>query len=293
MKENRRVTPEEFAHKFLDGDFLSIYSQTTEEFKQEVSFEQLKELGESFNSGVDCFSLEMKTNLNRDLTQYLWLDSSRDKAMVVFFAPDNVIHGIRLAPFISYPESDRQFSRNAYIMPIKEEWFVFWGGTNQFINYHYPYENQRYAYDLVIMKDGLSYHDSRNNLSNYYAFNKEITAPAHGKIVKIVDGMKDNAIGELNSEYPEGNCVIMEHRNNEFSMLAHLKQDSIVVKEGDSITKGQLIALCGNSGNSTEPHLHFQVMNSSNYREGSSIRIRFEKGLDPIQGDFISPAVFS
>lgn len=286
------VTPAEFGHKFLNGEFALVYSQTTEEFKQLVTLTQFIEIAEPFNSGVEIYNLEMSTNLNNDITQYLWLDSRREKAIIVSFDRNNVIHGLIITPFITYPESDHQFTKNAYIMPITNEWFVFWGGINQFVNYHYVYEDQRYAYDLVIIKDGLSYRESINNLENYYAFNREITAPADGKVVKIIDGVIDNVIGELNPDQPEGNCIIIEHSNNEFSMLAHLKQNSIIVNEGESVIRGQVVGLCGNSGNSTEPHLHFQVMNSENYLEGKSIRIKFENGLDPIQGDFISPDNF-
>lgn len=283
------VTPEDFGYRFLNEEFSVVYFQTTKEFKQLATIEQFIEYGGSFNSGVEAYELEMCTSLNKYITQYLWLDSKREKVISVSFDEDNIIHGLSLAPFVSYPESDRQYTRNTYIMPIKEEWFVFWGGTNQFINYHYVYDDQRYAYDLIMMKDGQSYKDSINRIENYYAFNKEIIAPTDGKIVKILDGIKDNAIGELNSSQPEGNCVIVEHKNNEYSMLAHLKQNSIVVNEGESIKRGQLIGLCGNSGNSSEPHLHFQVMGSLNYLSGKSIRIRFEDGFEPIQGDFISP----
>jgi len=247
----------------------------------------VRKFGKSFNSGVEAYSLELKTKLNKDITQYSWLDNKREKVISVSFDDKNTIHALSLAPFVSYPKSDRQYTQNTYIMPVKEEWCVFWGGTNQLINYHYVYKNQRYAYDLIMTKEGQSYKDSVNRIENYYAFNKEIIAPADGKVVKIIDGMKDNAIGEFNSSQPTGNCVIVQHKNNEYSMLAHLKQNSIVVNEGETIKQGQLIGLCGNSGNSSEPHLHFQVMNSANYFNGRSIRIRFENGFEPIQGDVI------
>lgn len=283
------VSPEDFGYNFLNKEFTIIYAQTTEEFKKLVSLEQFIEFGESFNSGVESYTLEMSTSLTNNITQYLWLDSEREKIISVAFDSSNTIHGLYLAPFVTYPESDRQYTKNSYMLPIKEEWFVFWGGTNQFINYHYVHEDQRYAYDLIIVKDGQSYNGLMDKKENYYAFNKEIIAPADGKVVKIIDGMKDNEIGETNTSQPEGNCVVIEHKNNEYSMLAHLKQASIVVNEGDSVKQGQLIGKCGNSGNSTEPHLHFQVMNSPHYLNGQSIRIRFENGKEPIQGEFVRP----
>lgn len=288
-RQDIKVTPEDFGNSFLNGEFSVIYHQTTEEFKQLATINKFIEYGESFNYGVETYNLEMSTNLNKNIKQYIWLDSKREKVISVSFDEDNIIHGLSLAPFVSYPESDRQYTQNTYIMPIKEEWFVFWGGTNQFINYHYVYDDQRYAYDLIIIKDGQSYKDSINKNENYYAFNKEIVAPTDGKVVKVLDGIEDNVPGEMSPNQPEGNCVIIEHKNNEYSMLAHLKQNSILVKVGEIVQKGQVIGLCGNSGNSSEAHLHFQVMNSLDYLNGKSIRIRFEGDHEPIQGDFINP----
>lgn len=48
-----------------------------------------------------------------------------------------------------------------------------------------------------------------------------------------------------------------------------------------------MIGLCGNSGHSSEPHIHFQVMNSPNLKKCKSISIRFSNGVQPVQGDFV------
>jgi murein DD-endopeptidase MepM/ murein hydrolase activator NlpD len=123
--------------------------------------------------------------------------------------------------------------------------------------------------------------------ANHYAFNKEIVAPADGKVIKVIDGIPDNKPGEMYSNIPEGNCVIIEHANKEYSMLAHLKCHSVMVKEGEMVSRGHVIGACGNSGNSTETHLHFHVMDTPDYLNGKSIRIQFENNIEPIQGDFI------
>lgn len=91
----------------------------------------------------------------------------------------------------------------------------------------------------------------------------------------------------MNAEYPAGNYVIIEHENKEYSMLAHLKKNSIQVKVGELVKEGQHIGRCGNSGNSSEPHLHFQIMNSIDFESARSIRIRFKDDNKPIQGDTI------
>ena len=288
MDETTIISPENFGAAFLSGSYSALYHQFSVDFKKVVSLQQFIELGNEFNEGVKEYILEMATNTLGDIKQYIWLDETREKVISVSFGGNHTIYGIHLAPFITNPEGDRTYTKNEYMMPVKGEWYVFWGGTNQFINYHYVYEGQRYAYDLIVLQDGQSYSDSPNENENYYAFNKEILAPADGVVVKVIDGIEDNVPGEMNPVIPEGNCMIIEHPNNEYSMMAHLKNHSLLVQEGERVKKGQVIGCCGNSGNSSEAHLHFQVMNSADYRMGQSIRIRFENGKEPIQGDFIN-----
>jgi murein DD-endopeptidase MepM/ murein hydrolase activator NlpD len=73
-----------------------------------------------------------------------------------------------------------------------------------------------------------------------------------------------------------GNLIIIKHAEGEYSLLAHFKQNSIRVKIGDKVTKGQTIGLCGNSGNSSEPHLHFQVQNTPFFEDEASMKTFFE-----------------
>ena len=287
-KEERiNITPANFGQRFLESDFEAIYEQCSKDVKTLITLEQFIEIANSFNLSVESYDLSTTTSLG-SLTQYVWLDNRKEKAICVAFDTVNVIQSLLLKPYIIFPESDQCYTKNKYIMPVKEEWFVFWGGINELINYHYAYASQRYAYDLVIMKDGQSYKDIPTRNENYYAFNKEVVAPADGQVVKVIDNIADNVLGETNELQPAGNYVVIAHQNNEFSMLAHFKQYSIQVKVGDSVKQGQVIGLCGNSGNSSEPHIHFQVMDSEDYINGQSIRIRFEDGTEPIQGDTVS-----
>lgn len=281
------IQPTDFGTLFHQGEYERIYKQTTKEFQNLISFEQFIELAASFNVGVSYYQLEFSVTIENTV-QYLWLDDRREKAIHVSFNHNSTIQNLYVKPYTTYPDCDKLYTKNTYIMPIKGEWFVFWGGTNEFINYHYVYENQRYAYDLIQVKDNTSYKETRLRNENFYAFNQEILSPATGKVVKVIDGLKDNTPGEMDADNPAGNFVIIEHEYKEYSMLAHLKKDSIKVREGDNVTEGQCIGRCGNSGNSSEPHLHFQVMDSSDLYKGTSIRIRFKNGLEPIQGDVVS-----
>ncbi|WP_234007811.1 M23 family metallopeptidase [Lysinibacillus sp. FJAT-14745] len=280
-------SPEEIIDIWLSEGYEKVYNATSKEFQKIVTLEQFIELSTSFNNGVKNYQLETKTVL-QNLTHYVWLDDRREKAVVASFDKFNQIQRFYLTPFTVFPKTDQQYTENKYIMPIRDEWFVFWGGTNEFVNYHYLYESQRYAYDLVKVQDGQSYQNSQIRNENFYAFDEDIIAPADGKVVKVVDGIKDNVPGEMDEHNPAGNYVVIEHANHEFSMIAHFKQNSILVNSGEIVKEGQLIGKCGNSGNSSESHIHFQVMDSPDLVYGKSIRILFKDGKEPIQGDTIS-----
>ncbi|QPQ32605.1 M23 family metallopeptidase [Lysinibacillus sp. JNUCC 51] len=279
-------SPEEVIDTWLREGYEKVYDATSNDFQNVVTLEQFIELSTSVNKGVKNYQLETKTIL-QNLTHYVWSDDKRENLVVASFDELNQIQRFYIKPFIAYPKTDQQYTKNKYIMPISDEWFVFWGGTNEFVNYHYVYENQRYAYDLVKVQDGQSYQNSSIRNEDFYAFDEDIIAPADGKVVKVVDGIKDNVPGEMDERNAAGNYVVIEHANNEFSMIAHFKKNSILVKSGDTVTEGQLIGKCGNSGNSSEAHIHFQVMDSPDIVYGKSIRILFKDGNEPIQGDTI------
>ncbi len=70
-------------------------------------------------------------------------------------------------------------------------------------------------------------------------------------------------------------------------MFAHLQPGSIQVQKGEEVSEAQLIGKCGNSGNSSEPHLHLQLSNRPDLLKETSIRMRFKHSPDPIRGDQI------
>lgn len=118
------------------------------------------------------------------------------------------------------------------------------------------------AFDFVIKSDDQTFKNSGYNLNDYYCFNKPVLAPLDGYIFNIYNNVKDNEIGENNTEMNWGNTVIINHLNGLYSQISHLKKDSFNFKIGDFVTKGSVIASCGNSGRSAEPHIHFQLQNS-------------------------------
>jgi murein DD-endopeptidase MepM/ murein hydrolase activator NlpD len=76
-----------------------------------------------------------------------------------------------------------------------------------------------------------------------------------------------------------GNAVTIKTVNNEYLFFGHFKQNSIVVKQGQKVNQGQLLGLCGNSGNSSEPHLHFHIQNVEDMNVATGIKSYFDKIL--------------
>ena len=144
-------------------------------------------------------------------------------------------------------------------LPFQGEWYVFWGGRTLQDNYHIVAPDQRFAYDFVQMKRGATHAGDGKANEQYYCFGQPILAPAAGKVLSAVDSLPDNKPGSRDLEHPFGNYVGLDHGNVEFSVLAHLQRGSVRVHQGQTVAAGDTLGLCGNSGNSSEPHLHFHV----------------------------------
>jgi murein DD-endopeptidase MepM/ murein hydrolase activator NlpD len=152
------------------------------------------------------------------------------------------------------------------------------GGYTKELNYPVESPAQKNAFDLVIKNEkGNSFKTNGKTNEDFYAFNKELLAPCDGTVVSVVDGIKDNQSGVLNPLHIPGNTVIIQNTNNEYLFFAHFKQNSIVVKQGQKIKQGQLLGLCGNSGNSSEPHLHFHIQNTADMNVATGIKYYFDK----------------
>ncbi|WP_234998584.1 M23 family metallopeptidase [Salirhabdus sp. Marseille-P4669] len=286
-KQQEPITPEEIPEYFLANNTEAIYNQTSDSFKQMVPLDQFERLGADFNEGVQSYELTHSFP-TQDLTEYQWISDGGDKGIRALIAEDNTIEGIQLMPISSDPEGDEAYTKNEYQLPMAGEWYVFWGGTNELVNYHYALPVQRYAYDFVIVKDNFSYEGDPTKNESYYAFGMEVLAPGEGKVVSVENEIPDNKPGvETNAQEPLGNHVIIEHEHNEYSVIAHMKQGSVKVEEGDQVNAGDLLGLVGNSGNSSEPHIHYHVADSIEWEKATSIRIKLQNGEEPVRGESV------
>jgi len=165
----------------------------------------------------------------------------------------------------------------------------------------------RYAYDLLQVdwkrKGWPSYHVHWLQylllgvpLDKCYCWGEEIYAPCDGVIVKAQDGYKErtrvhllsdlfiavkNAYffdpGKHNLQSAAGNYIIMKCRSDVYAGFVHLQKDSINVAVGQNVKKGDVLGKVGHSGNSFSPHLHFQLMDSSEIISAKGLPCAFEQ----------------
>jgi murein DD-endopeptidase MepM/ murein hydrolase activator NlpD len=146
-----------------------------------------------------------------------------------------------------------------------------------------PHIAQRFAIDWVKVDDSSSTHhgDPANN-ANYYAEGNDALAVADGRVVATKDGLPENVPGVNSRAVPitletvGGNHVIIDIGGGHYAFYAHLKPGSLRVKVGDRVKRGQVIALVGNTGNSTEPHLHFHISDANSPLGSEGIPYRME-----------------
>lgn len=148
--------------------------------------------------------------------------------------------------------------------PLKGgRYYVVHGGNHPCVNNHYPADAQRAALDVVQL-NALGMRSKRllpEQLFDYKIFGEPVYSPAEGVVVKAVDGVDDFVSPNENSAHPAGNHIVVRIRDsNTLIVLAHLLNGSLLVKEGDLVATGQALGRVGNSGNSTEPHLHIHCV---------------------------------
>jgi len=143
-----------------------------------------------------------------------------------------------------------------FSLPFWGEWKVTQGYNGQYTHRG----DWRHALDFELAdEDGSVFSGEGSRKEDYHCYNKPVLAPADGRVEEVVTNIEENEPGNFNIENNWGNTIILRHNDHLFSKLSHLKNESILVTQGDYVKKGQSIAACGNSGRSPVPHLHFQI----------------------------------
>jgi hypothetical protein len=186
-------------------------------------------------------------------------------------------------------------------LPFSGRWLVQNSPARRVPSHGTDLLGERYAIDFVGVDDSGRTTDRRDWHSlvgteppeRFFAFGRPITAPADGLVIAVHDGEPDHearrsqlalvpyVLGQsarLRQGIPAiaGNFVVIALPDGAtFIGLVHLRSGSLLVAPGDSLIAGQPLGECGNSGNSTQPHLHIQVMDSKNLATARGLPMEF------------------
>jgi murein DD-endopeptidase MepM/ murein hydrolase activator NlpD len=208
-------------------------------------------------------------------------------------------------------------SLHPLILPVKGNWYAA-AGPSAHTHHRWGFMEE-FAYDFIQFgNDNLTYKDDYTKPANYYCYGKEVLAVSAGEVVSILEGVDDAEIypkdlpqnqymnfirkrqNDLITKFGitglNGNSVILKLADNEYAFYAHMQKGSVTVKQGDKVVQGQVIGRIGNSGNTTEPHLHFQVNETSDVFNSRSLPTRFSnliwsESLEP-EGSYVKSGDF-
>jgi hypothetical protein len=146
--------------------------------------------------------------------------------------------------------------------PLKTgRYFVLQGGKGLPTNlFHYSLRGAIYAMDIVKLNrwGGRANKVFSRRLEDYEIFNDTIYSPCSGRVIRAYSNNPDNIPPNMNRGPQNTNQVLLE-TDSSYVFLAHMKKGSVVVREGQWVQQGQALGCVGNSGFSSEPHLHIQA----------------------------------
>lgn len=212
-------------------------------------------------------------------------------------------------------ELEHYKNKKNYIFPIEGEICIVNLPMN--ITQHRACMSQEFAFDVIGQSDvDLASLDRKpNHISKYYIYHKEVLAIGDGVIIDIGDKFPESKMSDPNITEESrfelfkqltqkiggvnafcGNYIFIDHENGEYSFYAHLSENTICIAKGDRVKQGDIIAKVGNTGNSTDPHLHFQLMDSPVIFKANGLPIMFKNiKLDSINYNltYINSLAFS
>lgn len=170
--------------------------------------------------------------------------------------------------------------------PLEDGWYyIGQGGNSQFLNQHNENRAQKFAMDILelnpagLRAEGIYPSD----VNRYEIYGETVHSPCDGEVVAAVDNLPGNAPPERDSEHLAGNHVVIACKGVKV-LLAHMQKNSLLAEEGSHVDRNQPLGLVGNSGNTTEPHLHIHAVtgDSPGVLEGEGVPILFE-GKFPVR----------
>jgi peptidase M23-like protein len=160
---------------------------------------------------------------------------------------------------------------------------------------------QRYAIDWVQYQtvDGVrtTWKGPEDKNDSYFCYNQPIYSVADGKVVDMADGLAENVPHSgkysvsIDFNNAAGNHVVVEITPNRYVLYAHMRPGTVRVKIGDKVRVGEVIGNVGNTGSSTEPHLHMHIDDRPSFLAGNGVPYEFSQGeaSGPVEANVSSP----
>jgi hypothetical protein len=251
----------------------------------------------------------------RSLIVFLLLDLGSSKApgtiehLLRVVDDKGEAHAVVLAPLVVSNESPIVVSP-----PLRGDWIAGDSVNNRPTAAHrrallvddgHAWLAQRYAIDWVQYQtiDGVraTWKGPEDKNDSYFCYNQPIYSVAAGKVVGMADGLPDNvphsgknAIA-IDANNAAGNHLVVEIAPGRYVLYAHMRPGTVQVKVGDTVKVGDILGQVGNTGNSTEPHLHMHIDDRPSFLTGNGVPYEFTQGSEsgPVEANVSSPGVIS
>ncbi|PCI39844.1 MAG: hypothetical protein COB53_02450 [Elusimicrobia bacterium] len=252
----------EYLNHWNAGRYDDVYDSFTEKFRAHLSREAMEK---AFAPTVPFEILKDSATVLSGRGGHYWVEIKTPTEITtldIWFTPSGRVAGQGPArggagpSHYPSPHSKRVLADPFYFpfAPATGDWWL--GGAH-----HRPSRAQRYAMDFIILRGGESYQGDVGDNRSYFAYGKEIRCPSGGEVVDSHDGEPDNVPRKTFDGYL-GNYVVIKIAKGAFVLFAHIQKGTVRVSTGARVRAKDVIGLVGNSGHSTEPHLHMHVMDA-------------------------------
>jgi len=231
---------------------------------------------------------------------YMMFHSLPDKLKVTAYGRDEKGETVKVSASLGVTEYR---SKVKYTLPVEGQWFMKGMPITGILNHHRFGCANEFGVDLLRLgSNGKVFKGDGKLASDYFSFGAKVLAAADGLVVRVNNSstqewsrfnpaegetiqafqkrqmreMREGLQGDI-LQWAAGNCIVIEHSGNEYSSYLHLRENSVRVKEGETVKRGQHLAEVGNTGDSYGAHLHFQVNDSPDLLRGRSLPFTFEK----------------
>ncbi|RKQ33453.1 M23 family metallopeptidase [Oceanobacillus halophilus] len=186
-----------------------------------------------------------------------------------------IIFGLyNVAVFISFSSTSKEEAIEL-TFPLKDgTYYIAHGGSTTMMNYHNSYDPQAFALDVLALNN----YGARANglypkdLDKYVIYGDILYSPCSGNVLETEENLPDLTPPEMDPQQPKGNYVAIQCENSDAIIyIAHMQENSITVESGQFIEESQPIGSVGNSGNTSEPHLHIHAE-----KDGVGVPLKFD-----------------